>query len=107
MRIFLYGGTLGIVLGVILAQRETVADHHRFSSSFRFQAFAFVGSILIWILLPVLNWADLYHPTSTSSFGKDGYILHPVSLNMWISLCGSCIGTFCASFARFKSCSIH
>lgn len=108
MRIFLYGGTLGIVSGVILGQRETVSDHSKFSSTFRFQTFGFVGSILIWILLPLLNWSDLYHPSITSSsFGKDGYILHTVSVNMWISLCGSCIGAFCASFARFKKCSIH
>ena len=104
MRIFLFAGVFGIVMSAILGKRDTTVLHENFKSEYYFQAFNLFGAIIIWCLLPVLNWSDLWHG---STIGTDSFILHVVSLNMWFSLCGSCIGSYCGSLALYKRLSIH
>lgn len=106
MRIFLFAGCMGIFASLLLGKKEqeTTILHSRFSSEYYFQTLNLFGAIVIWCLLPVLNWSDLWHSTSV---GTDSYILHTVSLNMWFALCGSVIGSFCGSLALYKRLSVH
>lgn len=96
-------------MSMILGNKDTTVAHSRFLTDYYFQSINLFGSIIIWCLLPVLNWSDLWHSTtaSTMSSSTDSYILHVVSLNMWFSLCGSCVGSFCGSLAMYKKLSVH
>lgn len=104
MRIFLYGGCLGLFASLILGKKNTTLAHPRFLSDYYTQALNLFGAIIIWSLLPVLNWSDLWH---VSSVGKDSYILHIASLNMWLALCGSAIGCTCGCIGVYKKLSVH
>lgn len=104
MRIFLFGGCLGLFASLVLGKKKTTISHPKFMSDYYYQAINLVGAIFIWCLLPVLNWSDLWHGLTSST---DNYILHVVSLNMWFALCGSVIGAACVSILLYKKLSIH
>lgn len=104
MRIFLFGGFFGLLCSTILGKKITTAVHPLFKSEYYFQGLNLFGAIVIWCLLPVLNWADLWH---SSTIGADSYILHVASLNMWFALCGSVIGSFSACLALYGKLSVH
>lgn len=73
-------------------------------SDYYYQALNLLGSIIIWCMLPVLNWSDLWHSITISN---DSNILHVVSLNIWFALCGSVIGSVCVCILLYKKLSIH
>jgi len=104
MRIFLFGGFMGLISSLILAKKETTVIHTRFISDYYHQAINFVGAIFIWCLFPVLNWSDLWH---NPLVGADSTIVHVVSLNMWFALCGSVTGSVCICILLYKKLSIH
>lgn len=104
MRIFLFGGTFGLFSSLILGKKETTKDHPRFISDYYFQSMNLLGAIIIWCLLPVLCWSDLWH---LNTYGTDSSIVNISSLNMWFALCGSAVGSFCGSVAAFKKLSVH
>lgn len=104
MRIFLFGGFFGLFSSLILGKKSTTVQHPRFMSDYYYQALNLFGAIVIWCLLPVLNWSDLWHSTIISN---DSNILHVVSLNMYFALCGSVIGSCCICILLYKKLSIH
>lgn len=104
MRIFLFGGFFALISSLILGNRLSTAVHPLFKSDYYFQGLNLFGAIVIWCLLPVLNWVDLWH---SPVIGTDANVLHVVSLNMWFALCGSVIGSYCGSLAIYRKLSIH
>jgi hypothetical protein len=113
MRIFLFAGCMGLFSSLILGKiinnigkKSTTINHIRFISDYYYQAINLIGSIIIWCLLPVLNWSDLWHNSNLSG-STDIYILHVVSLNMWFALCGSVIGSVCVCILLYRKLSIH
>jgi hypothetical protein len=104
MRVFLFGGCFGFLASLILGKKEQTIDHKNFKSEYYFKTFNLVGSIIIWCLLPVLVWSNLWH---ASNIGNKSYILHISSLNMWFSLFGSAIGAFCGCIMVYVKLSAH
>jgi hypothetical protein len=100
MRIFLFGGCMGLCSSLILGKGDTTKAHSRFRSSYFQQALNLMGVIFIWCLLPVLNWSDLWHTTIVIP-------IHVVSLNMWFALCGSVVGASCVCLALYKKMNVH
>jgi ammonia channel protein AmtB len=54
MRIFLFGSIAGLVAAKILG-KEHSQGHEKYYSQYQFQAFALLGAIFVWILLPWLS----------------------------------------------------
>lgn len=104
MRIFLFGGCLGLFSSLLLGKKQTTLLHPKFMSEYYSQALNLFGAIIIWSLLPVLNWSDLWHSINV---GNDSYILHIASLNMWFALCASAIGAVCGCIGVYKKLSVH
>lgn len=104
MRIFLFGGFFGLISSLILGKKSTTVVHPRYMSDYYHQALNLVGAIIIWCMLPILNWSDLFHSTTIPN---DSNIVHVVSLNMWFALCGSVVGACCISILLYRKLSIH
>ena len=104
MRVFLFGGCFGLFSSIILNKRTTTVLHPKFRSEYYFQSINLFGSVIIWSLLPILVWSDLYH---LKTIGADSYILHIASHNVWFSLFGSAIGSFCGCILAYKRLSVH
>ena len=104
MRTFLMGGVTGFFTGIFLWSRKSTKDHPRYSSDKIHQKLSLIGYIFVWSFFPFLALSDLYHKTSK---GTDNYILHAATLNIWLALVSSTIGSCIACLFMYKKLSIR
>lgn len=102
MRVFVFGGVLGLTSSLILFKRETTEDHPKYISDYFSQTYSLLGSAIVWIFFPVLILADTYRSGSGLSNGinnqsTDNIILPPAILNTFLAGCASAVSAFSAS----------
>jgi hypothetical protein len=104
MRIFLFGSIAGLVTAKILG-KEHSQGHERYYSQYHFQAFALLGAIFVWILLPWLSVIEQSQVTSGSSLVFDFRQVAP--LNIFYALSASAAASFSTSIWIRGKISVH
>ena len=104
MRIFLFGGFLGLISSVILAsgRKAQTINHQKYSSSYATSAISLIGLLVVFCTFPTLCVGSLYQ-TSTNN----GYIVYSSALKMWLALIAGVIGSFAASALSYRKIFLH
>jgi hypothetical protein len=104
MRIFLFGSVAGLITSKILG-KEHSKGHERYYSQYQFQAFALLGAIFVWILLPWLSVIEQSQVNIVSPTTPDFRQVAP--LNIFYALSASASASFAASIWMRGKISIH
>lgn len=101
MRIFLFGSIAGLVASAILGRNHS-QNHERYYSQYYFQAFAFLGAIFIWILLP---WLSVIEQSQLNTIFLDFRQVAPI--NIFYALSASASASFATSIFIRGKISVH
>lgn len=104
MRIFLFGSVAGLLTSRILG-KEHSKGHEKYYSQYQFQAFALLGAIFVWILLPWLSVIEQSQVNNPSSTIPDFRQVAP--LNIFYALCASACSSFATSIWIRGKISVH
>lgn len=104
MRIFLFGSIAGLITSKILGKEHSKA-HDKYYSQYQFQAFALLGTIFVWILLPWLSVIDQSQVNNSSSTTPDFRQVAP--LNIFYALSASASASFATSIWIRGKISVH
>lgn len=104
MRIFLFGSIAGLVASWVIG-REHSKSHEKYYSQYYFQAFALLGTIFVWILLPWLSVIDQSQVNLTSPTAPDFRQVAP--LNIIYALSASASASFATSILLRGKISVH
>lgn len=64
MRIFLFGGFMGIISSLILARKDTTINHPRYMSLYASRGFGLLGVLVIFCTFPALVAGSLYRTSA-------------------------------------------
>lgn len=64
MRIFIFGGFMGLISSVILGKKETTVGHRRYMSVYASRAFGILGLLIIFCTFPCLVAGSLFRTSA-------------------------------------------
>lgn len=102
MRIFIYGGFMGLISSCILGRKDTTINHPKFMSVYASRALSLLGLLIQFCTFPCLVAASLY-TTSVNNM----YILYSSVLRMYLALIAGILGSFSASAITYRKIMIH
>lgn len=102
MRIFIYGGFVGLISGLILGRKETTVNHPRYMSVYASRAFGLLGLCVAFCTFPSLVAGSLY-----KSSRNNHYILYSAVLRMYLALAAGVLGSFSCSALTYRKIFAH
>lgn len=109
MTIFAFGAAFGLTVSVILDRKHSTVLHPKFRSSKENTIFAFIGTLFLWCLFPILNTVRNIEASEYGPLGEG--ISNPYAaispLNTLFALASSTLAAYCTSIIIHNKVAPH
>ena len=95
MTIFAFGAAFGLTIAIILDRRHSTLLHPKYKASRESTLLAFVGTLFVWCLFPVLNTTRNLEAAKYNAIANPFTAVSPIST--WLALAGSTLSSYCTS----------
>lgn len=102
MRIFLFGGVMGLVASIIQGRKDTTINSPRYISVYASRGFGILGLCVQFCVFPCLVAASLYKASTNKMI-----ILYSSVFRMWFALTAGILGSFAASALTYRKIFAH
>lgn len=97
MRIFLFGGVMGLFASILLGRKETTVNHPRYISLYASRGFGLLGMLVIFSTFPNLVAAGIFRTSANREI-----ILYSAVLRMWLALIAGVLGCMSACALTYR-----
>jgi hypothetical protein len=102
MRIFIFGGIMGLISSVILAKKDTTINHPRYMSIYSSRGLGLLGLCFSFCFFPCLVAAGLYKASDNKQI-----VLYSSVLRMYLALVAGVLGSFAMCALTYRKCHVH
>lgn len=101
MRIFIFGGIMGLISSIILGKKDTTLNNPRYMSLYSSRGLGLLGLCICFCFFPCLVAAGLYKASDNKQT-----ILYASVLRMYLALVAGVLGSFAASALTYRKCFV-
>lgn len=102
MRIFLFGGMMGLFSSLVLGRKNTTVQHVHYKSVYSSRGFGLLGLVIVFSAFPMLVTSGVYNVSENYA-----YIAYIVPFNMWFALGAGILGAFSISALTYRKIFLH
>ena len=102
MRVFLFGGMMGLFASLILGRKDTTYRHYHYKSVYSSRGFGILGLVIVFAAFPLLVTNGVYAVSTNYT-----YIAYIAPFNMWFALGAGVLGSFSISALTYRKIFLH